>query len=56
MRTFDFAPLTRYADVLEASREPHRRRSPEAVARRVRTAVLVVLAVAVVIHLLKMVG
>ncbi|HET6588447.1 MAG TPA: DUF2007 domain-containing protein [Oleiagrimonas sp.] len=54
LRELGIAPLTRYAEVLEASREPRKHRSPEAVARRVRTAVLVVLAVAVVILLVKL--
>lgn len=54
LRELNIAPMTRYSEVLEASRQPRKQRSPETVARRVRTAVLVVLTVAVVILLVKM--
>ncbi len=56
LREMGIAPLTRYADELEASRQPRRRRSPAAVASLVRTLLLAAVAVAMVVMVMKMTG
>ncbi|HEX7342204.1 MAG TPA: hypothetical protein VF269_08005 [Rhodanobacteraceae bacterium] len=55
LRELGIAPMTRFAEELEFSRQPQQR-SPKAVASRIRTIVLVVLVAAVIILFLKMVG
>lgn len=47
-------PLTRHSEVLEAARQPGKKRSAQAVAKRVRTVALAVLTVAVVFVLVRM--
>ncbi len=56
LRELGIKPLTRYADELANSRQPHLRRSPQVVARRVRTLMLVLVAVALVILISQMAG
>lgn len=54
LRELGIAPLTRYAGELAAARETGRRRSPLAMAQRIRTLVLAVLIAATVVMALKM--
>ncbi len=54
LKEMDIAPLTRHADVLETSRQPHKHHSPKVVARYVRTLLLAALAVALVYMVVQM--
>ncbi|SRR5699024_9246057 len=54
LRDIGIQPLTRHAEVLEAARRGGGQRNPRAVARRIRTIVLAVLAGALVVLLVKM--
>ncbi|HEX7338341.1 MAG TPA: DUF2007 domain-containing protein [Rhodanobacteraceae bacterium] len=56
LRQAGIAPLTRYAEELELSRQPRRRRSPMQVATRLRSILLTVLVVAIVIAVMKSYG
>lgn len=54
LRDMGIEPLTRHSEVLAASRQPRGKRSPQAVARRVRSLALAILAVALVFVVVKM--